>query len=408
MKACFHPTPGAKNRSVAVDAPPSKTLAHRELLAASLADGESFLRGLTLSEDIAATIDCIRALGARVELTDGERPDARVIPHAAPPASVLPCRESGSTLRFVLPLCLLDGMPRLLTGSERLLSRPLGVYEDLCRERGLTFTRTDKGVSVSGPLLPGEFTVRGDVSSQFITGLLIALPKLGGRSRLRILPPLVSRPYLDVTLAVLEKFGVRIEREDETTFCIEGNQVFRPADLTVEGDFSNAAYLDAFRLFGWNVTVGNLPEVSAQGDRVYREYFEAIKNGCPTIDVTDTPDLAPVLMTLGAAAHGVHLTGTSRLKLKESDRGDAMAEELAKFGAAVEMEEDRIYVPPALLHAPCAPLDSHNDHRVVMALSLLCAEYGGEIKGAEAVNKSYPDYFDALRTLGVGVEMRET
>ncbi|MBO7404847.1 MAG: 3-phosphoshikimate 1-carboxyvinyltransferase, partial [Clostridia bacterium] len=268
--------------------------------------------------------------------------------------------------------------------------------------------RTEDGVLVSGPLLPGEFTVRGDVSSQFITGLLFALPKLRGKSRLRILPPLVSRPYLDVTLAVLEAFGVRIGREDETTFRIEGNQAFRPADLTVEGDFSNAAYLDAFRLFGWKMTVGNLPTLSAQGDRVYREYFEAIEKGCPTLDVTDTPDLAPVLMALGAAIHGVRLTGTSRLKLKESDRGTAMAAELAKFGAAVEAEEDRIFVPPAPLHAPHATLSSHNDHRIVMALSLLSAEYGGEIEGAEAVNKSYPDYFDALRSLGVGVEMRET
>ena len=407
MRACFFPGSGPQTTPVTVAAPPSKTLAHRELIAASLADGVSYVRGLSRSEDIAATVDCIRALGAGVELTDGERPDARITPNMNPPAPSLPCRESGSTLRFLLPLCLSDGMPRTLTGSGRLLSRPLGVYEDLCRERGLTFERTEKGVRVCGPLGPGEFTVRGDVSSQFITGLLFALPKLGGESMLRILPPLVSRPYLDVTLAVLERFGARIVREDELSFRIAGDQILCPADLTVEGDFSNAAYLDAFRLLGRRVTVGNLPEHSAQGDRAYREYYKALQKERPTLDITDTPDLAPVLMALGAALRGVTLTGTSRLKLKESDRGAAMTEELAKFGAAVEAEEDRIFVPPAPLHRPETTLNGHNDHRIVMALALLCAEYGGEIDGAEAVNKSYPDYFDAIRSMGVAVEVKE-
>ena len=441
--------------SASVNAPPSKTLAHRELIAASLAGGESRIRGLCLSEDIAATVDCVRALGAEVELTpaepshgdpsgadpsdaepshgdpsvadpsrgdpsdadtSGAEPtngtrrgyelwDARVIPNAAEPADILPCRESGSTLRFLLPLCLTrtDGKERLLTGSERLLARPLGVYEELCRERGLKFERTAEGVCVAGVLEPGEFTVRGDVSSQFITGLLFALPRLGGESVLRIKPPLVSRPYLDVTLDVLERFGARIGRRDDLTFLIEGNQTLSHADLAVEGDFSNAAYLDAFRLFGWKITVGNLPEQSAQGDRRYREFFAELAAGCPTLDITDTPDLAPVLMALGAALGGVRLTGTARLRMKESDRGEAMAEELAKFGVSAQLGEDMAFVPPAPLCKPVQPLSGHNDHRVVMALSLLCAEVGGEIEGAEAVNKSFPGFFDAVRSFGVEV-----
>lgn len=384
-----------------VKAPPSKSMAHRLLIAAGLANGTSVVDGIAPSEDVSATLDLLRALGADY----GKQGDTVTITGADPRRARVDespsCRECGSTLRFFIPICLLSDREITLTGSERLFARPLGVYEDLCREQGLTFDRKETSVTVKGPLQSGEFTLRGDVSSQFISGLLFALPLCDGDSTIRLLPPVESRSYIDMTLDALAAFGVQATWRDELTLAVKGNQTYTARHAQVEGDYSNAAFFEALRTLGMDVTVTDLPSTTRQGDRVCLAYFDALSQGAPTLSIRDCPDLGPILMAVAAAKHGCTLTDTRRLAIKESDRGAAIAEELAKFGISVTTWEDTITVSGGALHAPTAVLSGHNDHRIVMALATLCCLTGGTIEGTEAVRKSLPDYFTIMNTLGL-------
>lgn len=394
--------PGTARGTVA--APPSKSMAHRLLICAALSEGESTVYGVDRSEDILATSDCLSALGASLNWEGTTVHIKGCDPRRSGPA-VLNCRESGSTLRFMIPLCMLSGNPMILKGSPTLLSRPLSVYEDLCRDRGLTFTRTEEGLLVQGRLTSGEYTVPGSISSQFITGLLFALPLLDGESRIRLLPPVESGSYLSLTLQALQDAGVQVSTPDEYTLDIAGNAAFSARCTEVEGDYSNAAFFEAFNCIGGDVKVTGLRADSLQGDRIYLEYFPLLREGPAELDLTDCPDLAPVLFTSAALCHGAVFTGTRRLRFKESDRGAVMALEMAKFGITLETEENRIIVPAGSIHAPEELLDSHNDHRIAMALSLLCTRTGGEIRCAEAVRKSFPDYWQKLQSLGIDVSI---
>ena len=385
-----------------IAAPPSKSIAHRLLLCAGLSAGESRIQGVQPSDDLRATVDCLRALGAAVRL-DGDCATVRGTDPRKANSAVLPCCACGSTLRFFLPLCLLGGAPMTLTGAESLLRRPLTVYESLCRAQGLRFERAPGRVTVQGPLAPGSFEIPGNVSSQFVTGLLFALPLLDGDSTLRLLPPVESRPYIDLTLQALRESGIEIDAADGG-FRIPGGQRFRARACAVEGDASNAAFLDALNLIGGAVTVTGLNPASLQGDRVYADCFRQLQAGFAEIDLADCPDLAPVLFAAAALLHGGRFTGTARLRMKESDRGEAMRRELRKFGCEIEIKENEITVPPCVLHAPASPLDGHDDHRIVMALAVLACRFGGLLRGAEAVKKSYPAFFDDLTSLRVETE----
>jgi 3-phosphoshikimate 1-carboxyvinyltransferase len=376
-------------------------MAHRMLICAALAEGESLVQPIELSEDILATMDGLRALGAGI-VQEGDALRVTGCRPAEAESGVIPCRESGSTLRFLLPLCLLSGKEMTLTGSERLLSRPLDVYETLCAERGFSLERTAEGIRVRGKLTPGEYTVRGDLSSQFLTGLLYALSLLDGKSEIRILPPIESEPYLEMTLEALAEAGVPAKRPEKERLVIPGGQRFRAGQKTVEGDWSNAAFFEALRQAGNDLRITGLREDSLQGDKVCREYFRRIREGGACVDVTDCPDLAPVLMAFAAMCGGARLEGTRRLRFKESDRGQAMAEELAKFGVAVTIGENAIEVGGGL-KAPMEILQGHNDHRIVMSLAVLCTRTGGTVDGAEAVRKSFPGFWDAMRMLGARV-----
>ncbi len=388
-----------------VSAPPSKSMAHRALICAALAKGESILSPISLSQDMLATMDALSALGASfVRRGDTVRVQGMGVPKNQ--KKPLFCRESGSTLRFLLPLCLLVGERMTLCGSARLMERPLSVYEDLCREKGFLFEKGIESVTVCGKLEPGEYTVPGNISSQFITGLLFALSLLPGESRLAVTGEMESASYLDMTLSAMTSFGGRITREGQC-FFIRPCQ-FESRSFTVEGDYSNAAFLDAFTLLGGSVSVSGLLENSLQGDRVYREFYPLLKEGCPEIDLSDCPDLAPVLIALAARFHGALFTGTRRLRIKESDRGAAMAEELAKCGGKVTLSENEIRVDSVPLAAPSQPISSHNDHRIAMAMTLILSRLGGVLEGAEAVNKSYPEFFEIIKKLGIEVKIDET
>ena len=403
MKAVFAPS----RPTGEVTAPPSKSIAHRYLIAAALAEGVSHIDGIAASEDVSATIDCLRAIGAEITL-DGSRATVRGFdPRKSSPVSPLVCRESGSTLRFLLPLCWLSGEEFTLRGSARLLERPLSLYEEIAAAEGLTLTRADGAVTASGRLGGGEYTLRGNVSSQFITGLIFALPFTARDSVLRLLPPVESRSYLDLTLDALARFGGKADFIDDVTVAIPAGTQLQAADLLVEGDHSNAAFFLALKALGCPVTTLGILDDSRQGDRVAGAHLLALCEGYATISLADCPDLGPILMAVAAAKHGAHFTDTRRLRIKESDRGIAMAEELAKLGAHIKVEENDIYVEATPLHAPSEPLCGHNDHRIVMASATLLALLGGSITGAEAVKKSLPEYFAIMQSLGTEVTLYE-
>ncbi len=386
-----------------ISAPPSKSMAHRLLISAAMSEGESIIQGISQSADVCATLDCLRALGVRCDLKGDTVRVVGVDPRKNAPISPLLCRESGSTLRFLLPIALLSGQEAVLRGAPSLMRRPMSIYQTLCEQKGMAFLQAQDEIRVRGPLQAGEYRVLGNVSSQFISGLLFALPLTDGDSRICIEPPVESRSYIDMTLSALHIFGVRAEWQDDGTLFIPGNQKYCARAATVEGDYSNAAFLDAFNHLGGSVRVEGLREDSLQGDRVYRQYFDRLETDMPTLDIGDCPDLGPILFALAAAQNGATFTGTRRLRIKESDRVAAMAEELQKLGARLVIEEDRVTVLPSRLHPPTVPLSGHNDHRVVMSCAVLLSCFGGSIVGAEAVSKSFPNFFDCVRTLGVEV-----
>ena len=204
-----------------------------------------------------------------------------------------------------------------------------------------------------------------------------------------------------MTIDAMKSFGVSVEWQSKTAFYVKGRQKYESRNLTVEGDWSNAAFPESFNLFGGEVILKNLGESSLQGDTVYREYFRKLSEGTPTLDVQNCPDLAPILMTVAAMKNGAVLTGTRRLKIKESDRGEVMKEELSKFGAKIQTEENRIIIEKSDLHQPICELYAHNDHRVAMSLSVIASVYSGVIDGAECVKKSYPDFFSQMKKLGL-------
>ncbi len=385
-----------------ITAPPSKSMAHRDLICGALSTG-SVITNVARSEDINATLRCLRALGTHIEEDGDTVRIGGLTPTASTPSAPLDCGESGSTLRFMIPLCLMSSTPVTLTGAERLMQRPLGVYADLCAAAGLRFEQRGNALTVCGPLGGGRYTVPGDVSSQFISGLLFALPLAKEDSVLTITGKAESLSYIDLTLKALTDFGIILYRMGNA-ILIPGGQTYRPRTAAVEGDWSNAAFLEAFNLFDGDVTVEGLDEYSPQGDRVYRELFSRLDAGDTTpIDLSDCPDLAPILFAVAAAKNGGVFDGTARLRIKESDRAAAMKAELEKCGIPVTVEEIRVIVHKATLHAPNSVIDGHNDHRIVMAMSVLCSLVGGEIAGAEAVAKSYPNFFDDIVNLGIKV-----
>lgn len=379
-----------------VVAPPSKSMAHRLLICGALSQ-KSEISSVLLNDDIRATLRGLSALGA--EITQNKT-TVTIGGLAGKDPVTFDCHESGSTLRFLLPLCLLRSQPVTLTGSPRLMERPLGVYEDICKKQGLVFEKSNGGITVCGPLKSGYFAVPGNISSQFISGLLFALPLLDGHSTIEIVGKAESMSYIDLTLKALSDFGITIHRPASHRFEIDGGQVYQNRTARVEGDWSGAAFWYALNALGGQIEIGGLDAQSGQGDKICTAYLDDMKQ---TMDLTDCPDLAPVLFAVAAAKGYGSFTGTARLKIKESDRAGVMKEELEKFGAHVEVGTDSVTVECEHLHPPVSVLSGHNDHRIVMALAVLCTLTGGEIDGCEAVSKSYPDFFEKLQSLEIQV-----
>lgn len=372
----------------AITPPPSKSQAHRLLIAAALADGESRIEHLADSQDIQATRRCMAALKAPGE-----------------DLPVLDCGESGSTLRFLIPVALaLRGGGRF-TGRGRLMERPQKPYFDLFDEKGIAYRQEDGVLTVQGRLTPGTFALPGDVSSQFVTGLLYALPLLEGDSRITLTTPLESRGYVDMTLEALERFGIRAECPDGRTLQVPGGQTYRPCRAAVESDYSQAAFYYAANGLGGQVEILGLNPRSAQGDRCIVPYhMQLCGPGEAELDVSQCPDLVPPLAAHAALRQGItRIVNAARLRIKESDRLTAVTQVLTALGADVVEGADRLTItgqPEGL--AGGVTVDSHNDHRIAMMAAIAATRCAAPVTiiGAECVAKSYPDFWEDYERLG--------
>lgn len=386
-----------------VSAPPSKSFAHRYLIGSVLSCGKCVIKNIADSDDISATLSCIEQLGGSVT-KDGNI--VTVIPTNEKQIenAVFDCKESGSTLRFFIPVVLATGAKNCtFLGSERLLARGIKEYEKLFENSDVKIKSDEKSIEVNGTLSAGNYEISGEVSSQYTTGMLFALSVLDGKSTLKITGNAESRAYVDMTIKVLKDFGADITETKKNFFEINGKGRLSPGEFTVEGDWSNAAFLIALSRLVGTISVSGLNENSVQGDRFCTAAFDALDGENAEIDLKDCPDLAPILFSYAAYKNGGKFINTRRLRVKESDRANVMAEELKKFGANVKVYENSVESEKTQLKPPFVPLCGHNDHRIVMALSVLAAVLGAEIDGAEAVNKSYPDFFRVIKKAGVNV-----
>lgn len=386
-----------------VSAPPSKSFAHRYLIGSVLSCGKCVIKNIADSDDISATLSCIEQLGGSVT-KDGNI--VTVIPTNEKQIenAVFDCKESGSTLRFFIPVVLATGAKNCtFLGSERLLARGIKEYEKLFENSDVKIKSDEKSIEVNGKLTSGNYEISGEVSSQYTTGMLFALSVLDGKSTLKITGNAESRAYVDMTIKVLKDFGADNTETEKNFFEINGKGRLSPGEFTVEGDWSNAAFLIALSRLVGTISVSGLNENSVQGDRFLSAAFDALDGENAEIDLKDCPDLAPILFSYAAYKNGGKFINTRRLRVKESDRANVMAEELKKFGANVKVYENSVEIEKTQLKPPIVPLCGHNDHRIVMALSVLAAVFGAEIDGAEAVNKSYPDFFRVIKKAGVNV-----
>ena len=388
----------------AVTPPPSKSMAHRLLLAAALADGVSTVKNVALSQDIEATLRCMAALGAKWEQTDEGTLRVTGIGGKRKPFPELPrfdCGESGSTLRFLIPIALAVAGGGVFTGRGRLMERPQKPYFDLFDEKGISYEQTAGVLTVRGALTPGEYRLAGNVSSQFFTGLLFALPLLGGGSTLVSTTRLESRDYVAMTRDALARAGVKIDGEAER-FAVPPS-VYRSFDAAVEADWSQAGFWYAARFLGNRVELRGLNEASAQGDRVVAALYERFKPaGEQSVDVSDCPDLLPPLAVMAARRDGTtYFVNAARLRMKESDRLTTTAALLRALGVPAETTADSLTVRGVPSFSG-GTVDGANDHRIVMAAAAAATAAAAPVTvtGAEAVRKSYPSFWEEYKRLG--------
>lgn len=395
-----------------VAAPPSKSYAHRLILASFLASlekdaGMQTVSNIALSEDVKATLDCVNSLGCEFSF-DGNSVSMPGNSLSTSDRIVLECNESGSTMRFMLPVALALAGNAVVKGTPKLLSRGLGVYTNIFDDQGIVYSSDNNSLSAEGKLKSGVFRIDGSISSQFVTGLLFALPLLENDSRIEIMGELQSRPYVDITIDVLERYGISVRFEDNA-ILVPGGQHYHAVDSVCPADWSNAAFLDFFNYIGGKVNVTGLDSDSLQGDRIYKECFRMLDNGFCTIDVKNCIDLGPVLFTMASIKHGATFVNTRRLRIKESDRVADICTELAKTGAEFRIEENSVTIKPGTLtdQTPEIEFDSHNDHRLAMSLAVLASVFGATVKDCGAVAKSFPDFFEKIQKLDIFAELYE-
>lgn len=406
-------TPGSLKGRVVV--PPSKSVAHRAIIAAALADGVSEIDNICSSADIEATAACAAALGARVDF-ENKRAVVRGIGKPSSNA-LLDCRESGSTMRFMMPVAAVLGADSRFCGGGKLPFRPITPYIEQFPAHGTAFDFSDAPngavlpCSIRGKLASGDYEITGSVSSQFVTGLLMALPLADGDSRIILTSRLESRPYVDITVEVMKAFCCTAKQTDYGYF-VSGGQSYKPCSYMVEGDYSQAAFFCVANVIGCcggntcKIEVCGLDENSCQGDKRIVEICSRVSadGGLAPFDedCSDIPDLVPILAVLASFCDGVsHITNCGRLRIKESDRLAAISNDLNALGGNVKELDDGLEIS-GVKYLKGGIADGCNDHRIAMAMavaSLRCLS-PLTITGAECVRKSYPDFFDVFRELG--------
>jgi 3-phosphoshikimate 1-carboxyvinyltransferase len=414
--------------SGSVVVPPSKSIAHRAIICASLSEDLSVIRNFKMSKDMEATITGMSSLGAIIEdlSTDGfGKNELRVRRGISRGGTVtIDCIESGSTLRFLIPIALATEWESIFTGRGRLVSRPLGPYYDIFRQQGIEYSLENNQLplTVKGALRSGEFVLDGKVSSQFISGLLFSLPMLNGRSRLIISNDMESKGYVDLTIDILKQFGINIDNNEYREFTIEGGQKYKGTDITIEGDYSQAAFWLVGGVIGDAVECRGIKKKSLQGDREIVDIIQNMKGRLTAgddsittmrsdlesiiIDVAQCPDLVPILAVLGTFSNGtMELVNGARVRLKESDRLKAISCELNKLGADISETSDGLIIR-GVSKLNGGEVDSWNDHRIAMALAIAATRADGEvvIRDSGAVEKSYPNFWEDFRALGGKVD----
>lgn len=401
-----------------VDIVSSKSLSHRYVLAAALAEGKSKIENILDSDDLVATKNALVGLGAKI------KDDVIIGSKVKKVADTIDCFESGSTVRFLIPVAMLQEEPVTFIGKNQLPFRTQAMYEEIFKDDYQFDHPKDRWLplTVSGPLKGGTYPLRGDVSSQFITGLLYALPLAPNDSEIVLTSHLESVGYVDLTLDVLKKFGIKII-PTLTGYKIPGNQVYQPGNYKVEGDFSGAAFFVAAGLLSGPITLNNLNHESLQGDKAiiniaqqmggkiektkdgYKVYPSKLKG--VTVDVGQIPDLGPILMVLGAFAEGTMIIeNAARLRIKESDRLEAMVSNLTKIGAQIKVDGDRVEITGQKTLKGGKEVSSYKDHRIAMAMAIasIRCEEPIIIDDEAVVSKSYPNFFDSFTKLGGKIE----
>lgn len=387
-----------KKLSGSITAIPSKSQAHRVLICAAFSDKPTEIHCPATNQDIEATAGCLCALGADIQRTEH---GYHVVPcQKLPSKTVLDCKESGSTLRFMLPVVGALGVDATFTMAGRLPQRPLSPLWEEMEQHGCVLARpTDTTIHCHGKLTSGQYRIDGSVSSQFITGLMFALSLIPGDNRLTVTGKTESRPYIEMTQRVLSSFCVDVIGEE-----IVGSYPFTsPGKFTIEGDWSNAAFFVAANAIGNRITVTGISEDSAQGDRQVISILN-LMNDYATVDAADIPDLVPILAIAAGAKQGAKFINIKRLRLKESDRIASVAEMLNRLGAQTAVTEDTLTVHPAAYHS--CTIDSQADHRIAMAAAIAATVADGPITilDAQCVAKSYPSFWEEYARLGGSYE----
>ncbi|MBN2604727.1 MAG: 3-phosphoshikimate 1-carboxyvinyltransferase [Bacilli bacterium] len=400
-----------------VSAPPSKSLSHRALICAALAHGKSVISNLTYSDDVLATMNALQHLGAKFEKQD-DTLIVKGLKKIRPSNIKIDCNESGSTLRFLIPLFSLSNKKVVFTGKKSLISRPQTIYKKIFDEDQNLFEVSEDEITINGSIKAREYTVKGDVSSQFISGLMFALPLLEADSKIIIDGKLESKSYIDLTISMLDEFGIKI-KEFNDGFYIEGGQTYHAHNYHVEGDFSQAAFFLVGGILNGIANISNLDHDSKQGDKAIIGIIKDAKgkiiyteNGFITeesstvgseIDLSDCPDLGPIVSLLASVSTGkTVIKNIHRLRIKESDRVKTTVETLSKLGANIVSDENEIVIigKPALTGG--VTVDSYNDHRIAMMVSIASCVCLNSITltNANAVTKSYPNFFVDFQKLG--------
>ncbi len=414
-------TPSTVNGQISI--PASKSMAHRAIICASLSDGESIVSNVTNSKDIEATVGCMKALGANIEQLNETTYKIKGTKLSNQTGNITcDANESGSTLRFLIPFAACTNAKVQFLGKGRLLQRPMDVYANEFKEQNIEFIQTDKEILVQGSLKAKNYVVRGDISSQFITGLMFVLPLLESDSTLTITEPYESKSYVNLTLQMLNKFGIEIIETSSNSYLIKGNQSYKASQVQVEGDFSQLAFYAVLGTLNHDLQCSNMDINSKQGDKAILDCIPSystnndtitIHKSTPvaqTIDLSNCPDLGPILCVLAAFTHGeTKIINCARLRMKESDRIEAMETELKKWNVDITSTFDSITIHGKEKYNldPSIEIFGHNDHRIVMAMSVfgLCANTSCVIDDAQAISKSYPTFFDDIKRLGGKVEI---